>query len=351
MPTEERDLDYGGALDGFRGILAAVPAAIVITAKDGVILFANQSAHLLFGYADNELDGAPLAWLVPPEARDQHRDLEVRFFDHPVGGAMGRVRDLYGVRKGGERIPIEIHLAPLALARVQLTVASISDLRDRRRLEAAVESASVQEQCRLGAELHDSLGQQLTTIGLLVSSLATKSRLLCPTITDELRRVLSLTREVNDSTRRLARDMTPLGPGGGDLEGALARLATQVQHGGLKGYFGAQGTSESRIPRNVAHQLFRIAQEATSNVIKHAAATAVEIELMVSASHIRLSVTDDGRGLQSLADGSGMGLNTMKHRAGLIGATLSIVRRASGGTQVSCVVPHSPWDHLKDSEE
>ncbi len=336
------DQGYEGALAGLRGTLNAVPTAIVVTAGDGCIQFANQQAHALFGYAERELDGAPLDWLVPFDVRDRHRAMHSQYFAHPSGTEMGRMRDLYGLRKDGERIAVEIFLAPLTLGDRQLTVAGISDLRERRRLEAAVESAALHEQRRLGAELHDSLGQQLTTIGLLLSSIAAKAGAACPSMAEELLGVSSLAREALQSTRRLAHDMTPRGPDGDGLGGALARLATsQAQVSGVMVHFDARGVDDAKLPRSVAHQLFRIAQEATANAIKHAAATEVKIELAVSPSQARLAVTDDGRGFQPSPDGAGIGLQTMKYRAGLIGARLSIDRPASGGTRVSCVRPHS----------
>ena len=90
----------------------------------------------------------------------------------------------------------------------------------------------------------------------------------------------------------------------------------------------------------IRNHLYRIAQEAVQNALKHSGATNIDIELWSRPGELILSIVDDGRGLASENDsGSGLGMRTMRFRASAIGGKLSIIRGAGGGNSVICDVP------------
>src|SRR5262249_19517935 len=100
--------------------------------------------------------------------------------------------------------------------------------------------------------------------------------------------------------------------------------------------------NSTTIDNVTATHLFRIAQEATNNAIRHGKATRVDIDLTISAESLSMTVRDNGMGfLQSTGAQRGMGMNIMKYRATIIGVTLSIKRAADGGTIVVCSLPSS----------
>ena len=90
-----------------------------------------------------------------------------------------------------------------------------------------------------------------------------------------------------------------------------------------------------------AEHLFRIAQEAVQNSMRHAAAKTIEIGLLATEEAIRLTIRDDGKGLDLSTEGEGLGLGTMRHRARAIGAKFSVAVISGGGTIITCVVPRS----------
>ncbi len=90
---------------------------------------------------------------------------------------------------------------------------------------------------------------------------------------------------------------------------------------------------------SVATHLYRIAQEAVANAIKHGKAGAVEISLTNTGGKTLLSITDNGVGIRSPVPGGGMGLRSMQYRAGLVGATLLVQALAKGGTRILCLLP------------
>jgi PAS domain S-box-containing protein len=132
----------------FEIVLEGVPDAILVADQDERIALVNRNAETLFGYSRTELIGKPLAMLVPGRFRDSHVRHVVAFHAHPQARPMGAGRDLYGLRKDGSEIPIEIGLNPIETPVGVITVASIIDITERQRAEepqqqmaALVESA------------------------------------------------------------------------------------------------------------------------------------------------------------------------------------------------------------------
>jgi two-component system sensor histidine kinase UhpB len=194
------------------------------------------------------------------------------------------------------------------------------------------------ERRRIARELHDEVGQTLTGVMLQVEGLAA-------IIPDELRDQLDELRETarhgTEEVRRIARRLRPEALDDLGLQSALSALATA---------FGEQPRIAVRrqlqpAPGLTAEQelvVYRIAQEALTNVVRHAHATAVELSLEHDEIETVLTVADNGRGLAPGSLPSAHGIRGMRERAMLIGAGLSIAARVGGGTQVQLTVPHLP---------
>lgn len=208
---------------------------------------------------------------------------------------------------------------------------------ERRRLETQVLSISESERQRIGQDLHDSLGQTLSGIGYLAAAL---TRRLADKSLPEAKDVEKLEQIIDNAvamTRRLARGLTPVGIRGDSLTTGLKDLATSAEE-----MFDINCTVQhDQVVINdstVATHLYRIAQEALTNAVKHGKAQRVEIELTKAQKHVSLKILDNGIGIEDENErpSEGLGLRIMKYRAGMFGATLDVHRVQPHGTVVHC---------------
>jgi len=194
------------------------------------------------------------------------------------------------------------------------------------------------EQRRIGHDLHDGLGQHLT--GIAFMSKLMEQRLTAKNIpeADDARKIAGLVNKAIGWTRDLARGLAPVDL---DQEEGLASALKQVTESSLELFgtpcrFEMSGEVHFRNPP-VAIHLYRIAQEALNNAIKHAKARNIVVRLTRTAGEIMISVEDDGKGFDPLSvQTGGMGLRIMKYRAKMINGNLEVRRRPGGGTVVAC---------------
>lgn len=206
-----------------------------------------------------------------------------------------------------------------------------------RRLERQIMDISEQEQERIGRELHDGLGQQLTGVAFLSKALARKLASQSIAEATEANQIVAMINQAVSQTRQLARGLQPVEEEEHGLMAALESLAR-----GVETVFGVE--CEFRCPSPVeihdnaaANHLFRIAQEAVNNAIKHGKARNIWIELRARQGRIALAVRDDGNGFQpgEFDKSTGMGLQIMHYRANMINAELDIESQPGLGTQVN----------------
>lgn len=215
-----------------------------------------------------------------------------------------------------------------------------NQIREREQLETAVLSISEQEQQRIGQDLHDGLCQYLTGLKFRSTLLEQKLKKLKIGEADDARMIESLLSQAIEHARHLARGLNPIRLEADGLVIALRELATSVTS-----LFGVRCTflCPSPIPsvdQTRSVHLFRIAQEATSNAVKHGRATTIIIQLNYQAANLQLTIEDDGTGLtQKIKDHRGTGMYIMNYRARTIGATLEITPGANGGVTVTCSLP------------
>ncbi len=119
----------------FRLMVEAAPNAMIMVNRSGAISLVNSQAEQMFGYAREELIGQPIEVLVPTTVRDDHPGMRDAFFTDPKARSMGVGRDLHGLRKNGQEVPIEIGLNPIETSEGMFTLASIIDITERKQLE------------------------------------------------------------------------------------------------------------------------------------------------------------------------------------------------------------------------
>ncbi len=226
--------------------------------------------------------------------------------------------------------------------RVRLrTIALTEEIAERERLEREILEAGEQERRRIGRDLHDSLGQLLTGTALVGEVLHEKLTARESEDAGEASRIVSLVEEAIELTRALARGLDPVEMEGGGLAQGLRELAgkTSTLMGTRCEYHGDQTVViEDSI---AATHLYRIAQEAITNAIKHGRAARIAVGLEQVDDRLRLTVRDDGVGVPDpLPLRSGMGLRIMARRAEMMGGTLGVHRSPPRGTLVTCEVPN-----------
>jgi signal transduction histidine kinase len=196
------------------------------------------------------------------------------------------------------------------------------------------------EQQELLHTLHDSLGQTLAGLGMLASGL---SQYASAEATDAARQIAQQAELALQQVRQLSRGLFPGDIGADNLVPALRDLASTTER-----FHGIQTRVESEMHESlrddrVATQLYRIAQEAVTNAVKHARAGTIGINLSSDASTVRLVVVDDGVGIGAATSKTdGLGLRIMRYRATSVGAVLSIERVTAGGTAVTCTLRLAP---------
>jgi len=212
---------------------------------------------------------------------------------------------------------------------------------EQRRLEKEVQDISEKERQRFGADLHDGVGQQLTAIELMCVGLKDDVSLLDPQLGRQVEKITGMLRDTIAQTRALARGLSPLDEQPDALQNGLADLAERASSLGRLRCRVEFVSARPLADRTAAAHLFRIAQEAVNNAVKHSGASEVILRWEEKGAALRLEVSDNGKGMPK--DRSrGMGVGVMKYRAGIIGATLTVETKPGGGVSVVCVLPRKP---------
>lgn len=323
-----------------RAILDTTVDAVVIADQKGSVLAFNRAAERIFGYTESEAVGQNVKILMPDPYRQEHDEYIRNYLETGDAKIIGIGREIVGRRKNGEEFPIDLAINEVEFDGRRVFTAVIRDISGRRILEQEILKVSELEQRRIGQDLHDGLGQMLTGIGLMAQALARKLEHIDEKTADDAREITSLIKEADKQARGLARGLEPVDVEEKGLAAALNRLAR-----GAENMFGIKcevDISESVPIYDVskATHLFRIAQEAVSNAVKHGKAGTVRIALVSGGGYLRLRVSDDGQGFGKPATkDSGMGINIMRYRARIIGGTLDIQSVAGEGVTVICTIP------------
>ena len=237
--------------------------------------------------------------------------------------------------QSGERV--EIPSAPSEAAELAQAYNEMLDQLEGERLQSTRRALSAQEgeRLRVAQELHDEVGQTLT--GVLLG-LARVSREAPPELEQPLEQLLETTRASIDEVRRIAQRLRPEPLEDLGLAGGLLALSRRLREQ-------SDLRVHCHIPEDLAPQsperelvVYRVAQEAMTNAIRHAHAASIGISLKASEDHLTLSVRDDGRGMRQVSHEGG-GVRGMRERASLVGGALHITSAPRAGTEVRLTIP------------
>ncbi|KPJ79548.1 MAG: hypothetical protein AMJ58_11595 [Gammaproteobacteria bacterium SG8_30] len=219
---------------------------------------------------------------------------------------------------------------------VEHWIGVIQDITERTTLERGIIDAAEREQERISQDLHDGLGQELTGIALMLKGMQNQLERESPPSVKELGQILDLVNEAIDGTRAIAHGLSPVAIERGGLAEALRSLAERSDdRAGVRVRFRCSKWPR-RLELSVATHLYRIAQEALANALRHGRPREVRISLAVTGDNVDLQIVDDGRGLSPQAlRAEGLGFRIMRYRANVIGAVLRVEPGKASGTTVA----------------
>jgi two-component system CheB/CheR fusion protein len=311
--------------------------AIITIDDQGRVSSVNAATERMFGYASAELIGQNVRMLMPPPYRNEHDGYLARYRQTSLKHIIGIGREVLGRRKDGSIFPVDLAVSEFSDRGQRRFTGVLRDLSARKALEREVLEVATMEEQRIGQELHDTSAQELTALGLLAERLISASKGQPPTVSRLATKIASGLDRVLGQVRAFSRGLIRVEVDAEGLMAALGELAAQTTElHGVTCLF----ECEKPVPiddNQVATQLYSIAREAVTNALRHARARNITIRLAADDRTIKLSVLDDGSGIQEPAlDTRGMGLKIMRYRAGLINAHLSVRRAQPVGTCAFC---------------
>lgn len=342
-------------------VLESAPGAVLLTAKDGTILQQNRACSELFGYEDSELLGNAVEVLIPERFRTGHPELRASVRDQSLPRPMGSGIELFGLKKDGTEIPIDVSLNLQETIHGNQFIIGIVDLQEHTRNLNTVRAYSkrlqslarylqnISESLRksIARDLHDDFGQVLTALKMDLSMLRhrvgeTVSSQEFRTFDDDF---TMINETIDNALDKVTQVVTELRPDVLDSLGLVAALEWQCQefdfrHEDIVCPF---QTNRKRVAvsDNVGIVIFRVLQESLTNVARHAKASRAEVSLITSPDSLRLEIGDNGIGISNEQSSSEerFGLMGMRERVSAINGTINIETGAGRGTKITVDVP------------
>ena len=326
-------------------ILDSMRDGVVVVDRNAKIIVSNPAASELFG--EIRLGGdayellRTLNGMLPEPSGDDERGnppLHQRLVDSEDRGVEVSLRR----HPSGELTHLSITAQPLMGRNSKQAglVLVFNDLTTRRKLEHQISQASEREQRRIGQDLHDGVCQHLAGISFAAATLQSELESLgMPSQAAGAAEIAELMRDGIQQARDIARGLYPVGIEEG-LEVAMKSLAANTENrSGIPCRFVQTGT-ELELDLTAAGHLYKIAQEAVNNAIRHGKPTGISIHLDFQADSLMLEIADDGLGIEAVDQPErGIGLQIMRYRADLIGAQLDISSREGEGVTVRAAYP------------
>lgn len=322
-----------------RGILHSSLDGIITITSQGVIASVNPAAERLFGYEANDMLGNNVSMLMPEPYQSEHDGYIASFIQTGAAKIIGIGREVVGKRSDGSTFPMELAVGEFTADGQPMFTGIVRDISERVHLEKELLELSNREQRRIGRDLHDGLGQDLTGLSMLGRALQKKlvaSKHEGAATAAEIEEIANRTRS---NLRNIVRGLNPISLEDGGFMDALRNLTNTAEE-----IFGVTCHLECDTlidieDRSVAEHLYYVAKEAVNNAVRHGHPRKIVIHIDVEneTGLIRLSVRDDGIGISGnwhLSQGSG--LRTMAYRARVMGGTFDVQRSESGGVEVIC---------------
>lgn len=335
-----------------RAILETAVEGIITIDERGIIESFNTASEVIFGYKAREVIGKNVSILMPSPHRQKHDGYIGNYLRTGRAKIIGIGREVSGRRKDGTTFPMDLAVSEVQLADRRIFTGFIRDITERKRLEKEILEIGDRERRRIGHDLHDGLCQHLAGIELMSQVLEQKLSRSSRNAAAQVGEISKNVRDAISHTRSLARGLSPVTLESEGLMAALQELASGTEKMfKVRCRFDCNSVVLVR-DHATATNLFRIAQEAVSNAIRHGRAKRISITLKRTADRVVLRVSDNGKGIpakKSPQKDTGMGLRIMQSRAGMIGGTLAIVPGPQRGVTVNCTAPNPKVTKVESS--
>ncbi|MGH8094931.1 MAG: PAS domain S-box protein [Chthoniobacterales bacterium] len=321
-----------------RGIVETAVDGIITIDHRGIVETINPAAERIFGYAANEVIGRNVSMLMPEPYRSEHDGYIEHYHKTGERRIIGIGREVRGRRKDGTEFPMDLAVSATDLGQRGIFTGLVRDIAERKRLEQEILDISDHEQRRIGSDLHDDLCQRLAGVRFSCDALRNSlGKIPLARVAERVEKIGASVSEAIDRTRTLARGLSPVVLEANGLASALHELTE-----GVRQLFAIDCRFENKgevAVRNaiVATHLYRIAQEAINNALKHGQPSILLVALERRGEKAILTVHDDGAGFSIDQERShGMGLRTIAYRAGMIGADVVMQSAPGKGATLAC---------------
>ena len=343
-----------------RALVETLHRAILVVDGDGRIAMANAGAEQMFGYRREEMLGQRIEVLLPERFRGAHAENRAEYFGALQVRAMAVDRQSSGRRKDGTDFLVEVSLSYIQTPNKRLAVASVADVTELRRAEAALVekdaalqlsqqqlqaltaslfTAQEEERARLARELHDDLNQRLAVLALKAEAMIEQIPDSAADLRDMANALHGSLGRLSDDVRLIAHDLHPSILEHFGLAAALRSYCEEFsKREGVRVRFRQRDVPES-IPGDAPLCLYRVAQECLRNIAKHSGAKAASVVLAGAAGAIHLAISDRGVGFNPEHTTTGLGLVSVGERVRLVGGTLFVRGRPGQGMRVEVRIP------------
>jgi PAS domain S-box-containing protein len=338
--------DWHRALD-LEGLLRALdrlPDVIWAADADRIFTYVSAGSERMLGYRPDQLLGRSSEIVMHEASRQAYEDGYRWQIANPAGDQTYRVSLRH---RDGHPVPVELHnIGTPVNGRYGGGTGSVREISETLRLERgireqAAELAASRERAHLAQELHDSVTQALFSMTITAGAARMLLEQNKPGVGSKLEELRELARDALAEMRSLIFELRPAGLAEEGLDAALRKHLAGVQgRTGLVILFEVS-PHLTRLPLPLEVALYRIAQEAIHNVVKHASAQEVDVRIATSLDTVRLEISDDGIGFDRRTRGDGLGLASMATRAQRLGGSVRVDSARGRGTIVTAVLPTS----------
>jgi signal transduction histidine kinase len=303
----------------------------------GLLLFTEELQHML-GLVDSPMVPLEYAYSLYTDAS---RAIVREAFSATMIHGTPYDLELEMRTKRGDLIWVrEVCRATYCDGRMVSLTGITQDITERRRMADLLARGADLERARIGADLHDGLGQELTGLSLYLRGAAQRAERDYPSMSNDLAELAKIASKSIETVRDMTHSMLPLELRQMGFVRVCQQLAATTQKSsGIVVRFRYLGNL-SRVPVGPsAEHMYRIVQESLANAVKHAIPTRISVTLKASDTKLVLTVSDNGVGFDSTRTAGGIGLQIMRYRARLLGGLLDVRRGSGGGTIVRSVLP------------
>jgi two-component system CheB/CheR fusion protein len=328
------------ANERLNAIMDSALVGILTLDERGIVQELNPMVAQIFGCSPDKIAGHNISRFMSCPDQAPAEEFLAHYLQAGEPHTGNGSREILGRHQDGRGIVLEVTMNEFAHADTRLFVAMLRDITDRKRLEREILEVGERERQRIGHDLHDGLGQHLHALYYMAGLLQQELKRESPARAREAGRLSKLLGKGLDLSRSLAHGLQPVNAVPEGLMLTLRELATRT---GKLYRVDCRLECQARVlihRHSAATHLYRIAQEAVNNAMKHGKPTRIRIQLKATRQQIILGVRDNGVGIRRRTGSSrGMGLHIMQYRADAIGGSLAIRRHPRGGTEVVCTVP------------